>query len=93
MTNIGEYEKVGFRTGLWLGELTHFWDVAEKAGIQMDIASPCGGYIPIDPESLAPAVLAMGGTDKRYADRTYMDRLQNTLRIAEVNEAAYQVFI
>ena len=32
VTNVGEYEKVGFRTGLWLSELTHFWDVAEEAG-------------------------------------------------------------
>jgi putative intracellular protease/amidase len=52
VTNVGEYEKVGFRTGLWLGELTHFWDVAEEAGYSMDIASPSGGYVPIDPESL-----------------------------------------
>lgn len=28
VTNVGEYETVGFRTGLWLGEMTHFWDVA-----------------------------------------------------------------
>jgi putative intracellular protease/amidase len=52
VTNVGEYQKVGFRTGLWLSELTHFWDVAEKAGYRMDIASPSGGYVPIDPESL-----------------------------------------
>jgi len=26
ITNADEYEKVGMRTGLWLGELTHFWD-------------------------------------------------------------------
>jgi putative intracellular protease/amidase len=57
VTNVGEYEKVGFRTGLWLGEMTHFWDVAEKTGYQMDIASPSGGYVPIDPESLAAGVL------------------------------------
>lgn len=24
VTNVKEYEKVGYRTGLWLGELTHF---------------------------------------------------------------------
>ena len=52
VTNVGEFEKVGFRTGLWLGELTHFWDVAEEAGYRMDIASPSGGHVPIDPESL-----------------------------------------
>ncbi|VTR94161.1 Uncharacterized protein OS=Streptomyces scabies (strain 87.22) GN=SCAB_4791 PE=4 SV=1: DJ-1_PfpI_N [Gemmata massiliana] len=31
-TNIGEYEKVGYRTGLWLGELTHFLDTVEPSG-------------------------------------------------------------
>ena len=45
VTNAGEYEKVGYRTGLWLGELTHFWDVAEEAGFAIDIASPSGGYV------------------------------------------------
>jgi putative intracellular protease/amidase len=67
-TNVGEYEKVGYRTGLWLGELTHFRDVAEEAGFQMDIASPSGGYVPIDPESLAHAVLKGGGTEGRFDD-------------------------
>ena len=32
VTNISEFEKTGYRTGLWLGELTHFWDVLEEAG-------------------------------------------------------------
>lgn len=89
VTNVGEYEKVGFRTGLWLGELTHFWDVAEKAGFQMDVASPSGGYVPLDPESLAPAVLKTGGTDKRYQDRTYMDLLTNTARVADADAGRY----
>lgn len=89
VTNVGEYEKVGFRTGLWLGEMTHFWDVAEKAGYQMDIASPSGGYVPLDPEGLAAAVLKQGGTDKRYEDRTFMNRLQNTMKVADADAAAY----
>ncbi len=52
VTNDDEFEKAGFRTGLWLSELIHFWEVAEDAGYQMDIASPSGGKVPIDPESL-----------------------------------------
>ncbi len=89
VTNAGEYEKVGYRTGLWLGELTHFWDVAEKAGFQMDIASPSGGYVPIDPESLAHEVLEQGGTEERYKDRVFMDRLRDTARVADADVAAY----
>ena len=89
VTNAAEFEKVGHRTGLWLGELTHFWDVAEKAGFRMDLASPSGGYVPIDPESLARAVLEEGGTDKRYEDRAFMDRLVNTMRAADADPAGY----
>lgn len=89
VTNVSEFEKVGYRTGLWLGELTHFWDVAEAAGFQMKIASPSGGFVPIDPESLAPAFLKEGGTDKRYEDRAYMNLLQNTLKVSEANLEDY----
>jgi putative intracellular protease/amidase len=89
VTSASEYEKVGYRTGLWLGELTHFWDVAEQAGYQMDIASPSGGKIPIDPESLSHAVLTEGGTDKRYEDRAYMNLLENTPKVSDVNPADY----
>lgn len=89
VTNVSEFEKVGYRTGLWLGELTHFWDVAEEAGFQMEIASGLGGYVPIDPESLAQAVLKEGGTDKRYEDKAYINLLQNTLKVSEANSEDY----
>jgi putative intracellular protease/amidase len=91
VTNVAEYRKVGYRTGLWLGELTHFWDVAEAAGFQMDIASPSGGWVPIDPESLAHNVLSEGGTDKRYADRAFMDRLESTLKVSDADPSRYDV--
>jgi hypothetical protein len=53
------------RAGLWLGKLTHFWDVAEQAGFSMDITSPVGGGIPLDPESLAHEVLGEMAIQKR----------------------------
>ena len=89
VTNVSEYKKVGFRTGLWLGEWTHFWDVAEEAGYTMDIASPSGGPIPLDPESLAPGVLAELGTEKRYMDRAYVDRLEHTKKISDIRVEDY----
>ncbi|QEH38033.1 Molecular chaperone Hsp31 and glyoxalase 3 [Aquisphaera giovannonii] len=94
VTNVGEYEKVGYRTGLWLGELTHFWDVAEEAGFQMDIASPAGGYVPIDPESLmlqeAGHAVGLGGeVHEHYEDRAFMDRLTDTRPVADVHAADY----
>ncbi|MCP2256548.1 putative intracellular protease/amidase [Streptoalloteichus tenebrarius] len=87
VTSAGEYEKVGFRTGLWLGELTHFYAVAEQAGFGVTIASIEGGHVPIDPESLAHDVLAEWGTDRRYADRDFMRLLDETRSVAEVEAA------
>lgn len=94
VTNVGEYEKVGYRTGLWLGELTHFLDVVEGAGFRVDIVSPAGGYVPIDPESLmlqemGHAVGLPGKVHERYKDRAFMDRLKNTLKVADANAAVY----
>ena len=94
VTTVGEYEKVGYRTGLWLGELTHFWDVAEEAGFRLDVASPAGGYVPIDPESLmlqelGHAVGLGGPVHKRYEDRAFMNRLVNTMKVADAAPATY----
>ena len=79
---------------MWFSELTHFWDVAEAAGYAMDIASPAGGRIPIDPESLMISEMATafgleGAVSKHYGDRTYMDRLEHTIRVADVEVADY----
>ena len=90
VTNADEFEKVGFRTGLWLSELTHFCDVAQESGYQIDIASPSGGKIPIDPESLIiseieQAVGMEGDVSKRYKDKTFMNLLDNTLKVSDVD--------
>ncbi|BCA55082.1 protease I [Nitrospira sp. KM1] len=94
VTNTDQYKKVGLRTGLWLGELVHFWDIAEKAGYQMDIVSPEGGKVPIDPESLIVSEVAntVGiGSDvsKRYEDREFMDLLDRTRNVSDANVRDY----
>ncbi len=93
-TNSELFEKVGYRTGLWLSELVEFWDVAEEAGYKMDIASPSGGKIPLDPESLlitemGDAIGLKGSLSRRYEDKVYMSLLDNTLKVSEVDPAGY----
>ena len=34
VTNVDQYDRVGFRTGLWLGELTQFWDAVVEQGFR-----------------------------------------------------------
>lgn len=89
VTNAGEYQQVGMRTGLWLGELTHFYDYAEENGFELEIASPSGGYVPIDPESLAHDFLEELGTDKRYHDREFMNLLKDTKNVSDVDVEDY----
>lgn len=77
-------------TGLWLSELTHFYDVFEKTGVKMDIVSPKGGNIPIDSRSLKPIVLDKE-TKKRYEDKGFMSLLKNTKALSSVNYMDYDV--
>jgi len=94
VTNVDEFQDTGARTGLWLSELTHFWKVAEDAGYEMDIASPLGGKIPLDPQGLIIAQIASatglrGNLTRRYEDREFMDRLNETLRVEDAKVDHY----
>lgn len=77
-------------TGLWLSELTHFYDVFEKAGIHMDIVSPKGGKISVDTRSLSFFVLDKA-TRKRREDPEFMALLEDTKSISEVDWNDYDV--
>lgn len=56
-TGIGAYANAILPTGLWLSELTHIYHRAKGLGCKITIASPKGGEIPVDPESLKPFTL------------------------------------
>lgn len=84
VTNTPRYTTAGYRTGLWLGELTHFYDVVTEAGHDVTIASIDGGAVPLDPESLSAPMLKSGGTGERYADPDFMSLLDDTVRVADV---------
>lgn len=77
-------------TGLWLSELTHFYDVFEAAGVQMDIVSPKGGKIAVDQRSLGFFVLDKA-TKQRHQDPAFMALLEDTQSIRAVNWDDYDV--
>ncbi|KYN23929.1 thiamine biosynthesis protein ThiJ [Vibrio cidicii] len=52
VTNHEDYPSREDKTGLWLTELTHFYDLIIEAGLDADIASPLGGKTPLDERSL-----------------------------------------
>lgn len=79
VTNEDKYKINGNNTGLWLGELTHFYNVISKAGIEMDIVSAKGGLIPLHPLSTSTAILD-DLTKAYYENKKFMALLKDTTK-------------
>lgn len=87
VTNIAHYAS-GLDTGLWLSELTHIYHTAKDKGLAVTIASPKGGTVPIDPESLKPLVLDKITRDY-YKSPAFMEELNHSKSLAEVENEPF----
>lgn len=86
LTNVSKYPTLERVTGLWLGEAVHFIKEVEAQGFAIDYVSPDGGYIPIDPHSLAAA----DENDwEYYQNRDFMKKLGSTLIPQEIQPEDY----
>lgn len=87
-TNTDKYEKHDIKTGLWLGELTHFYEEIIAAGYKVDFLSPKGGKVPIDPFSMKFAK----DSDKKWLENENFKNkaLENTKKPSEINPNEYQ---
>lgn len=88
LTNHSAYPSRTDKTGLWLTELTHFYDTAQEAGLEMDFVSPAGGEVPLDERSMKSFYLDKAAR-AHLADPAFMQRLRNTLAPAAVDPAQY----
>ncbi len=52
VTNVAHYVDPTELTGLWLGELTHAWQVFAEKGFEQRLVSPRGGWSPLEPRAL-----------------------------------------
>ena len=89
VTSTEKYPTMDQATGLWLSEAVHFYEKLVKKGIQIDFASPRGGYTPIDPSSLQMSVQPVDW--EYYADPKFRSKLANTLKPSEVKPEDYFV--
>lgn len=64
-------------TGVWLSEAAEPYIAFQGAGFKVDIASPKGGPVPIDPNSIEN-----GNDDEKFNEVAKL--LQNTLRMKDV---------
>ncbi|SEH63271.1 Putative intracellular protease/amidase [Paenimyroides aquimaris] len=88
VTNINVYENGKLETGLWLSELTHLYHEAITNGYEVTIASPNGGNVPIDPESLKHFTLDK--ISKQYWNEpSFRELLKNSKSLVEVSEQQF----
>lgn len=83
VTGTSRFAGRDLETGLWLSELTHIYDSALKREFDSTIASPQGGYVPVDPESLKSLMLDKLSKDY-WEVPEFRDKLQHVPSLEEV---------
>jgi putative intracellular protease/amidase len=88
-TNHGVLD-IGVASGVFASELTVPYYVFLDAGMQVDVASPRGGIIPVDPLSMQ-AVIRTPDDDRLLGDDVFRGKLTHSLAIADVDFTAYDI--
>jgi putative intracellular protease/amidase len=87
----------GYPTGVWLPEMTHPYYALKNAGFEIDIASPKGGNVPIDPYSIPSYIYSTNRddpmTEKFLRTPEDITRINNTLRLSSLNSSDYSAVV
>lgn len=74
----------GEKTGYYLSEVSHPWDVLHSAGYDIDFVSPKGGKAPVDGFNMDDAI-----NNKFWDNDEYRNKIENTMKPSEVNPKDY----
>src|SRR6187402_1227006 len=86
VTSHDQLGNTGEKTGFWTEELAAPYYALLDQGVTIDIATPKGGQPPIDPKSSDPSS-ATEDTKRFDADTVLLEKLKNTKKLADVNQA------
>ena len=81
---------VGKATGVFASEMTVPYYAFSDAGMEVDVASPLGGVIPVGPMSIKP-VLRTAADDRFLVDERFRGQIVNSLPIGDLDMAAYDI--
>jgi putative intracellular protease/amidase len=81
---------IGVATGVFASELSVPYYVFLDAGMQVDLASPLGGIIPVDPMSMKESIRTPED-DRMVGDPTFRKQLMASLPIADLDFTAYDI--
>jgi putative intracellular protease/amidase len=81
---------VGVATGVFASELTVPYYCFLDAGMRVDLASPVGGIVPVDPLSIKE-LIRTPDDDRMLGDDEFRDKLMHSLAVADVDFTAYDI--
>jgi len=80
----------GKATGVFASEMTVPYYFFLDAGMQVDVASPLGGVVPVDPMSLKP-VLRSASDDRYLADDALQAKVRTSLAVGDLSMSDYDL--
>lgn len=81
---------IGKPTGVFASELTAAYYAFLDAGMQVDVASPAGGLIPVERLSVNP-IIRTSADDRLLGDAVLRDKINDSLPISSVDIDAYDI--
>lgn len=84
VTSHSDKGATGEKTGYYLSEVSHPWEVLYNAGYEIDFVSPLGGKAPVDGFDLTDPV------NKKFWEHTeYRHKVENTMKPSDVKANDY----
>ncbi|MFV0565830.1 MAG: type 1 glutamine amidotransferase domain-containing protein [Flavobacteriaceae bacterium] len=84
VTSHDQKGSTGAKTGYYLSEVSHPWEVLHSTGYEIDFVSPKGGKAPVDGFNMNDPI-----NKKFWDNETYRNKVENTLKPSEVNPKSY----
>ncbi len=84
VTSHDQKGSTGQKTGYYLSEVSHPWEVLHSAGYEIDFVSPKGGKAPVDGFNMDDPI-----NKKFWDDTVYRSKIEHTLKPSEVNPEEY----
>ena len=81
---------IGVPTGVFGSELTVPYYIFLDAGMKVDVASPGGGIVPVEPMSMKGAIRT-AEDDRMLGDADFRRKLMQSLPVAGVDFTAYDI--
>lgn len=74
----------GVKTGYYLSEVAHPWEILNSVGYEIDFVSPKGGKAPVDGFNMDDPI-----NKKFWENEIYREKIENTMKPSEVNPKDY----